>query len=290
MSHTVPVRAVLAALLASLMFASMGAAVRFSSAYLPHEMTVFLRNCFGLLFLLPWIYRQGISSLATKRLPAHITRSVSGLTAMYCFFYAIAHLQLAEAILLNYSSPFFIAIIALVWLRETLSLKIILAIMVGFTGICFILKPGAGMFQGAAWIGLLSAFFAAFAMVTIRNLSTTEPTLRIVFYFSSTATIISSIPLLWAWQTPALPALLAMAFAGLAASFGQLLLTYSYGHAPAALIGPYTYSTVVFAATWGWLFWSERPDMYTIIGAVLVVIAGSMTFQRKGLPRLTEPD
>lgn len=280
----------MAALLASLMFATMGAAVRYSSAYLPNEMTVFLRNCFGLLFLLPWIYHQGASSLATNRLPAHITRSVFGLTAMYCFFYAIANLHLAEAVLLNYSSPFFIAIIALVWLREKVSAKIILAIMIGFIGICFILKPGAGVFQGAAWIGLLSAFFAAFAMVTIRNLSTTEPTLRIVFYFSLTATLISSIPLLWTWKMPELPALLAMALAGLAASFGQLLLTYSYSNAPAALVGPYTYSTVVFAAAWGWLFWSETPDSYTITGAILVIIAGSITLQRKGLPRLTEPD
>lgn len=290
LTTAIPIRAVIAALLASLMFASMGAAVRFSSAYLPHEMTVFLRNCFGLLFLLPWIYRQGVSSLATRRLPAHILRSVSGLTAMYCFFYALANLQLAEAVLLNYSSPFFIAIIALIWLREKLPAKIMLAIAVGFTGICFILKPGVGMFQGAAWIGLLSAVFAAFAMVTIRNLSTTEPTLRIVFYFSLTGTIISAIPLLWAWEMPVLPALLAMAFAGLAASFGQLLLTYSYGNAPAALVGPYTYSTVVFAAFYGWLFWSETLDVYTVIGAILVIIAGSMTLQRKGLPRLTEPD
>jgi len=228
--------------------------------------------------------------MATKRLRAHITRSVSGLAAMYCFFYAIAHLQLAEAVLLNYSSPLFIAIIALIWLGERSSKKLVTAIITGFIGICFILKPDAGMFQNAAWVGLLSAVFAAFAMVTIRSLSSTEPTIRIVFYFSLTATLISAIPLLWVWQTPTLHIILIMIFAGFAATSGQLLLTYSYSLAPAAQIGPYTYSTVVFAAIYGYVFWQETPDMFAFIGALLVIMAGIMTLQRRSLPKLVEPD
>lgn len=290
LSVHVPIRAVSSALLAALMFASMGAAVRYASASLPPEMMVFLRSGFGLLFLSPLLYRMGIKQLATRRLSAHIVRSVSGLTAMYCFFYAIAHLHLAEAVLLNYSAPIFIAIIALLWLGERPSLKLIAAIFIGFAGLCFILKPGMSAFQDAAWIGLLSALFAAFAMVTIRKLSNTEPTLRIVFYFSLTSTVISAIPLLWMWQTPAVPVLLAMALAGLAATCGQLLLTYSYSQAPAAQIGPYTYATVVFAALYGWLFWLETPDPFTLIGATLVIIAGSITLHSRTMPRLTEPD
>ena len=290
MSTHIPVRAVLFALLASLMFATMGVAVRFSSGYLPNEVIVFLRNSFGLCFLLPWIYRMGFRDFATQRLLAHITRSMAGLTAMYCFFYAIAHLHLAEAVLLNYSAPLFIAIIALIWLGERPSKKLISAIIIGFIGICFILKPGAGMFQGVALIGLLSGVFAAFAMVTIRNLSVTEPTLRIVFYFSLTSTLISAVPMLWAWQAPGLPAILAMAVAGLAATLGQIMLTYSYSLAPAAQVGPYTYSSVVFAACYGWLFWQEAPDNFTFIGALLVIMAGTMTLQRRSLPKLVEPD
>lgn len=278
------------AILASLMFAAMGAAVRYASASLPNEMTVFLRNSLGFLFLLPWLHRKGFGNLKTRRLSAHVFRSLSGLAAMYCFFYAIAHLHLAEAVLLNYSSPIFIAIIALLWLGERSSSKLVLAIALGFVGLCFILKPGINMFQGAAWIGLLSAVFAALAMVTIRNLSSTEPTYRIVFYFSLTSTLISAVPMLWAWQTPALEVLLVMAFAGFSATCGQLLLTYSYSLAPAPEVGPYTYSTVVFAAIFGWIFWTETPDLYTFIGAALVIISGSITLHTRSMPRLTEPD
>ena len=285
-----PLRGAYCATLASLMFAFMGVAVRYSSTSLPNEMVVFLRNGFGLVFLLPWILRRGTAGLATKRLPAHIVRTISGLAAMYCFFYAIAHLQLGKAVLLNYSSPLFIAVIALIWLKEKASAQIMFAIALGFIGICFILKPDAGILDQAAWIGLLSAVFAAIAMVTVRDLSRTEPITRIVFYFSVTATVISAVPLLWAWQTPSLHIVLAMAGAGLTATLGQLLLTYSYSLAPAPQIGPYTYSAVVFAAINGWIFWDERPDAYAVLGAILVISAGILTLQRRTMPRLIEPD
>lgn len=75
-----------------------------------------------------------------------------------------------------------------------------------------------------------------------------------------------------------------MAIAGIAATLGQLLLTYSYSQSPAAQVGPYTYCTVVFAAFYGWLFWAETPDILTIIGAVLIGSAGIMAMQKRTAP------
>ena len=272
------------------MFATMGVAVRFASAELPNEMVVFLRSFFGLIFLLPWIYHHKVISLATIRFYGHLSRSLAGLAAMYCFFYAIANLQLAEAILLNYTAPIFISVIALVWLGEKVSGKILLAIVTGFAGVCLILKPGYNVISQAAWIGLASGMLAALAMVSIRNLSTTEPTIRIVFYYSVITTVVSAIPLIWYWQTPDLQTLTIMVVAGLVASLGQLLLTYSYSHAPAARIGPYTYATVVFAAVYGWIFWSEKPDVLTLSGAVLVIFAGIIALHTRPVPQIIDPE
>jgi len=288
-SYNLP-RAALAITLAALMFASMGVAVRYASASLPSETLVFLRNGFGLLFLLPWLYRGGFRSLKTKRLSGHITRSVTGLAAMYCFFYAIAHLPLVEAVLLNFSSPIFTAIIAIIWLGEEATRKLLLAIVIGFCGICFILKPGIGILSAAALVGLISAVFAAMAMVSIRDLSKTEPTRRIVFYFCVTSTLISAIPMIWYWQTPDLKALLAMVFAGASATLGQLLLTHGYSLAPAAKVSPYSYNTIIFAAIYGWIFWSETPDILTLFGALLIIFAGIITLLSRPTRSLTEPD
>ncbi|MGH8570602.1 MAG: EamA family transporter, partial [Gammaproteobacteria bacterium] len=92
----------------------MSTAIRIASGELENEMVVFLRNGFGLVALLPWIRAYGgVSNLATAQFPQHLLRSLAGLAAMYCFFYALAHLNLGEAVLLNFSAPLYIAPIAL---------------------------------------------------------------------------------------------------------------------------------------------------------------------------------
>src|SRR5690242_16730481 len=101
-------------LLATVFFAAMGALVKRATAELPNEMVVFFRSAFGLVALAPWLARRGAPSLRTERLAAHIGRSLIGLASMVCFFYAIAHLPLADAVLLNYSAPLFIPFVA--WL------------------------------------------------------------------------------------------------------------------------------------------------------------------------------
>ena len=100
-----------------------------------------------------------------------------------------------------------------------------------------ILNPGHGLFTFAAMIGALSGLLAAVAMVSVRGMSATEPTVRTVFYFSAISTVVSTVPLLWAWRTPTVPTLALMALAGFFATQGQLLLTRGYALAPAARWG-----------------------------------------------------
>lgn len=270
----------LLAIAAAFMFAAMGAVIKAASAHLPNEMVVFFRNFFGLLALLPWLLRGGVRALATQRFGSHLTRSLAGLAAMYCFFYAIAKLHLAEAVLLNFTAPLFTPFIALLWLHERVERNVWWAIIVGFVGVALILKPGMDIFSPAALIGLASGALAAFAVVNIRRMSETEPTTRIVFYFSTVSVIVSALPLLWRWQTPGPEALGLMVVAGIFATSGQLLLTRGYALAPAALVGPFTYSSVVFAALFGWLLWGEMPDTLSLAGAVLVCLAGIMAMRK----------
>ncbi len=281
MSETNIIRGALCSILSALLFALMSAGVKYSSQFVSSETVVFLRNAFGLLFLLPWVHNAGIDTLKTRRIGAHLVRTITGLTAMYCFFYAIAHLRLGEAVLLNYSSPLFIAIIAMIWLREPASRSMIGTIIIGFLGVLLILKPGFGVFTPAALVGVASGFFVAFAMVSIRNLSSTEPTIRIVFYFSFLSTIISSIPLFWSWEMPSLKVWGVMLGAGFIATKAQLLMTYAYKLAPAAKIGAFAYTNVIFAAIFGWLKWRETFDLASILGACLICLSGLLTTMKK---------
>lgn len=280
MERHVLLRAAGYALLASLLFAGMGVAVRYASEVVTTEMVVFMRNFFGLVALVPWLIQpSGFQALRTQRLPAHLFRAVVGLSAMYCFFFALAHLHLAEAVILNYSSPLFIALFAMLWLSERPGRRVLAAIVIGFIGVGLIVKPGAGVWSPAAIIGVGAGILTALAMVGIRNLSVTEPTRRIVFYFSFLATLFSAVPLIWGWQTPPLAIVGAMALAGTGATAAQLLLTKSYSLVPAAMVGPYTYASVIFAAILGWLLWGEIPELSSFAGAALIVASGIMTLR-----------
>lgn len=258
----------------ALLFSAMGALVRQLSASLPNEMVVFARSAIGLLALLPWLLRNGVPRLATSHLKWHLTRGLAGLGAMYCYFFALAHMPMAEATLLNYSTPLFIPLIGLMWLHERTAPRVWFGIALGLLGVLFILKPGVGLFSSVAMIGLLAGILAAFAMVSIRRLTRTESTTRIVFYFSLISTLVSAVPLLWAWRTPPAILWLPLLVLGIVATAAQLLLTRAYAHAPAAEVGPFAYATVVFAAIIGWTIWGEVPDRWSLLGAVCVVAAG----------------
>jgi drug/metabolite transporter (DMT)-like permease len=267
---------------AGLLFATMAAIVRYLSASLPNEMIVFFRSAMGLAVLFPWLWHRGLHNLKTARPGGHLLRGLAGLGAMYCFFYAIAHLPLAEATLLNYSTPLFMPFIALWWLHEGMARRLWWGIGIGFCGIVLILKPGMGIFSPVALIGLASGVLAAVAMVGVRRLSRTEPTSRIVFYFTLVSACGSAIPLAWAWQTPPVGLWFLLIAMGALASMAQLLMTRAYSHAPAAQVGPFTYTTVVFAALAGWLGWGEVLDWVSAAGALLVMLGGAITIRFAG--------
>lgn len=280
-SHTPPEygRAAVLLFFSSLVFATVGAIIKILSESVAPTTLVFFRASIGLLALTPLLVRGGLADLATEHFRSHVARAFAGLAAMYCFFYAIAHLPLAEATLLNYSSPLFIPFIARVWIGEPVPAKIGRALVTGMVGIAIILRPGLGFFTPAALVGVLSAGLTATAMVSIRGLARHEPTTRIVFYFGLVTSLASAVPLLWTWETPARSLWPLIGLMGVLACCGQLLLTRAYALAPAARVGPFTYMTVVFAAFFGWLVWDEVPDAWSALGAVLVFAAGFLAIR-----------
>jgi drug/metabolite transporter (DMT)-like permease len=265
-------RGALFAVLAAAAFATMAAGVKAAAGTVGNEVIVFFRSAVGLLVLLPWLLRHGTPAVKTTRPGSHLWRALFGVCAMYSFFYAIAHLHLAEALLLTYSTPLFIPLIGWLWIREVPPPVIVPAVSLGLVGIALIVKPGDVLLvSGASVLGVLSGVLAACAMVSIRRMSDTEPAVRVVFYFSALSAAISAVPLLWAWRTPEPGVLLMLVGIGVLATAGQLCLTRAYALAPAARIGAFTYVAVVFGGLIGWGLWGERPDGASLAGMGLVV-------------------
>jgi drug/metabolite transporter (DMT)-like permease len=267
-------------LLGEALLAVMSALIKHLSQELPTELIVFYRNLFGLLLLLPIIFKSGFSQLKTQQLPMHILRASLGLTAMYGFFFVLGNMPLAEAFLVKLTTPFFMPIVAALWLGESIRRKNLAAIIIGFVGVIFILRPGTDSFEPIAIIGLGAAALAGSAKVCIRKMGGTENSVTIVFYFGLFSSCLSLIPLLWSWQVPLMhhwPYILCM---GLMGTLGQLALTRAYRIANPGQIGPYVYSSVVYGAALGWFIWGEALLISTLIGSALIITAGLWNAKR----------
>jgi drug/metabolite transporter (DMT)-like permease len=272
-----------------LCFATMGVGIRIVSQELPNAMVVFGRNMIGLLILGPWLLRRGLTDLRTSVPGLHLLRAAAGVSAMYCFFYALAKMPLAEAMLLKLTAPVFMPLIAVLWLREQVTALLWVAVGIGFAGVVVILEPDLAAEGGAALagvspvalVGLAGGLLAALAKVTVRRLSRSEPAARIVFYFALIAGTISAAPLLWDWQTPSASALLWIAAIGGCATLGQLALTRGLSLAPASRMGAFGYSAVIFGAAYGWLLWDEPITWHVIGGSLLVAVGGLLAGHAK---------
>lgn len=275
-------------LLAALFFALMSVCVKLLSHSLPNAVVVFLRSALSVLVLLPLIVRRGLGTLRTRQLPEHLARGALGMAAMYCFFYSIGKLGLAEALLLNYTLPLFIPFVERLWLGARVPRDIWKPLALGFLGLLLLLKPGLGLFRPAALVGTLGALFAASAQVGVRRLALTESVTSIVFYFSLSSTLIALGPALLPWVTPsgaAIPLALAMVTAG---TLGQLAMTRAYQLAPAARVGPFIYGSVAFAALFDWLLFGGHPDAPSTAGTALIVAAGILSLRHGASPRSRE--
>ncbi|MEK9712668.1 MAG: DMT family transporter [Thalassolituus sp.] len=256
------------------LLAIMGGLIKFLSESLSTEQIVFFRNAAGLLILMPLILRQGTALLKTPVWHWHLMRGLVGVSAMYCYFWALGHMPLTEAFLVKLSSPFFMPLIGLLWLGERAGKYSVLAVFVGFGGVACILRPDDSAFTFIALIALLGAFLAALAKVTIRRMSATESSQTIVFYFGVIAAVVSAPGAAITWQPVETSLWLWILLLGLVATFGQLALTRAYRTAPTGKVGVYAYSAVLYGALMGWLIWDEIPLWTTWLGAGLIVTAG----------------
>jgi len=275
------VKGALLLLLAEACFAVIGAVVKFTTATASEVQVVFFRNFFALVLLLPFLYKHGFALLKTQRWYLHVSRATTGLVSMYCFFYVLSKLPLAQGMLVLLLSPFIVPIIARFWLKERPSRLTLFGILLGFIGVIFALPGETGTAQTIMLIGLLSAVLVAVTKTTIRYMSDTEPAVRIVFYFSLLTAIFSALPLPFYWQPLNNEVWLAFIAMGVLAAIGQLAMTRAYAIAPASDIGMWTYSSVIFAGVFGYLFWQEPVTLSWFAGVMIIFYAGYITTRQK---------
>lgn len=270
-------------LLASVMFAAMGACIKVAvelGATLPH--VVFFRGLPSVLLILFWALftRRRLSPLSWR---LHIVRNLAGVSSMWLGFFAIANLPLSTAVSLNYTAPLFIAGWMLFGGPAQRDPVRIIAVLTGFLGVLAVLRPSFSEAQLlAAGVGLLAGATAALAMMQVRQLGRLgEPEWRTVFIFSCAICLSSAGGFaVQGWQVPGAGAVVMLVGVGLFGLVGQLALTRAFGLGSPLLSAALQYSTILFAAALGIVFWGDIPTALTWGGMALIIASGLLSTWR----------
>lgn len=261
---------------AGLMFALAGMAIKMAGAHLSSVEVLFWRNLLSLAILMPWILWHWPRSLRPEHGGLMALRGVAVVASLLCYYYAVKALPLAEAVLLNFSSPIFVPLLGFLLFRFALDRKVLLAVAVGFAGVALILKPGTDFFRPDALIGVASGALGGLAAVAVWRMPADESPVRIAVYFALIGIAIAAGPAI-----VVNPALLPPAEAwpplvmlGLFSTAAHILFARGCLVAPADRVSPLDYTAVFFAAALGWLIWGEGVDGFTAAGTALIVAGG----------------
>ena len=270
-------------LLSALFFSLMALTVK-SVPELPLSEKVFFRNFIGLIVVSITMIKKKVS-FKVNHPKLMFLRAFFGLAGIGLYYTAIELLPLANAVILNKLSPVFVIIFAIIFLKEPYRKGQLWVILIGILGALMIIKPSLNLSVLPALIAVLSAVAAGAAYAVVRRLTQYDKPTVIVFYFC----LLSSIMLIpfvviEGFVIPDARELLALIGIGTFAVTAQLFMTNAYKYAPASELSIYNYVEIIFSLVWGFIIWSELPDLISLSGALLIIIAGLLNFRLQRHP------
>ena len=267
--------------LAAALFASMHGTVRLVSFELHPFVVAFFRNLIGFAVLLPLLMRGGAALFMTGRFGMHTVRAAINSASMLMWFTALSMIPLAEATALSLTGPLFVTLGAIVAFGERVRAWRWVALGLGACGALLIIRPG---FE-AAHLGMLlavgSAATAGISKLFAKSLTRTDDPTTIAAYLQFLMTPITLVPALFVWQWPTATQLVALAVIGVLGSLGHLFSVRAYAIADISFAEPIVFTRMVWATLFGFIAFSEVPDIWTWAGALVIVSATTIIAQRE---------
>jgi drug/metabolite transporter (DMT)-like permease len=277
------IRAASLMLASTMFFGLMAITIRFASKTLSTFEIAFFRNLFGLMALLPLLYRGGRSVVRTRQLPRYLLRSTIGIGSMLAGFWAIGHLPLSQAVSLSYSTPLFVTIAAVFWLGEHVRRRRWAAVILGFIGVLVIVRPGTDAFTAGSLVAVLAAVLSSIVAIQIKQLSRVDPPDTIVFWTYAFWVPLSLVPALFEWQWPQGIVWLWLAAIGVLGTCGQLLWTRALKLGEVSALTPIGFMQLPLVAVLAWLLFGEGIDRWTVLGAAIIFAANAYIARREAL-------
>ncbi len=231
---------------------------------------IFFRFLFSMLTVLPLMLRHQDNLFKTDQPKTHALRAIVGAIALGLCCLSVNIMPLSENTAIMFFEPIFFLIMAHFLLKETVDRSRWMATILGFVGLMVILEPGTASFRVEAFVPMGAAALFAYLCIMAKRMISTEHTLTLLFYFGLGTTIFAGIFLPFFWQTPTLRELFFLALLGVGANLIQVCLFRAYSATDASALAPFRYTEFIVAATFGFIFFGQVPELTIIIGAAVI--------------------
>jgi len=247
--------------------------VKAASEYHDPIEAVFYRGVVAMSLLLIYAFsRKKFSIFRTQRLKSHLGRSVAGNIGVAFSFWSYSLMPMADVTALLFSSSLIATLLSGFMLKETVGLYRWLAVVMGFIGVLFIIQPtGSSYDTQALLVVLMAASSGALVHIFLRDLGSTEDALTTVFYFLLFGILFTGIYMIFKGSLPHEAAVIPLLGAGVAGGAQLILKTHAFRIAEASLLSPFSYTSILWATLFGWMFWGELPTTFVVIGTFMII-------------------
>ena len=278
MSRDEPLRGIALILASTLFLASSDAAAKYLAASLPVVVIAWLRYLGFCLIMLPAVLAHGPARAARSSHPGlQVLRGLGLVGSALLFISSLRFLPIADASAITFVSPIFIAALSMPLLGEAVGWRRWAGALVGLIGALVIIRPGTSAFHPAALLPVLSSLCWAGTVIATRKMSGRDSPITTLAYSAAAGMIVLTVLLPFHWVRPQGAELALGAFVGLSSTLGHWLVVLAYRHGAASALAPFQYSQLLWATLFGFLIFSAVPDIWTFLGAGLLVASGLAT-------------
>jgi drug/metabolite transporter (DMT)-like permease len=285
-ASSAPGKAIVCMLLGSALLISNDAVLKWMTGNYHVGQLMFCRGVFIGLPLAILIWRAGgLKSLRPVSPKGHAVRAILVIIGTFLFITSLKYLPIADAVAITFAGPLFVTALAPRLLGERVGWRRWMAVFAGFIGIVVIMRPGGGLIQWAALLPLAASLSGAFRDILTRHMSAKESSVSLLFYTSLAVTLAGLATVPFVWTPVSLTDWGWFALSGLMVGGAHFLMIETFRFGEAALVAPFRYSGVIWAALLGYFVWGDIPDSGTVIGISIVVAAGIYILHRQRIQK-----
>ncbi len=256
-------------LLAVLAFSVNNVALKSLTRELDPLQIMFIRGALMTCFMLPIALRT--HAIATRRIGAHLSRSLLGTSGAYLFILALSLAPVADVVALSFSRALFIVVMAVLILGEVVGWRRWTACAAGFVGVLVMVRPGFGELNLGLVAAAADAVLSAAVALTLKSLGRTERPQTTVFYFGLFSTLLCMVPAILVWRAPSAEGWTLLFLIGVLATCGQIAITRAWTEGEASIVAPLAYVQLVLSGGLAYLIFRETPDALALLGAAIIV-------------------